>query len=195
MSIAVIAGLGNPGSKYRDTRHNIGFVLIDHLAKKQGAAWHAEVQSEAQMAMITYEHRKCLLIKPQTYMNDSGRSLCAILRYRKLSAESLLILHDNITLDFGRAKLSHSGNSGGHNGVADLITQVGSGFSRYQIGVGGKPNREMKLADYVLSQFTRDESKILANKMPVYLEHLELIMDKGIELAMNLINQRTSTQV
>lgn len=192
MSIAVIAGLGNPGPKYRGTRHNIGFVLIDKLAAKHGAVWKTEARFEAETAVITHGERKLMLVKPQTFMNASGRSLGAVLRYRKLPPESLLVLYDDITLEVARIKLSHSGSAGGHNGIADLLEQVGKGFNRYRIGVGAKPHKEMDLADYVLSQFTKDEQQLLADRMPTYLEHLELILDSGVESAMNLINQRTS---
>ena len=192
MSIAVIAGLGNPGPKYRNTRHNVGFILIDQLAMKLGAVWKPEARFEALTAVVTSGERKLLLVKPQTFMNASGRSISAILRYRRLPPESLLVMYDDITLDFARAKLSHSGSAGGHNGIADLLCQVGEGFCRYRIGIGAKPHKEMDLADYVLSQFTKGEQQLLADRMPSYLEHVMLILDRGIESAMNLINQRTA---
>ncbi len=194
MSIAVIAGLGNPGQKYHDTRHNMGFVLIDNFANKCGAVWKTEARFEAETAVITHGKCKRILVKPQTYMNASGRSLGAVLNYWKLSPESLLVIYDDITLDLARVKLNHSGTAGGHNGVADLLAQVGVGFNRYRIGIGAKPHREINLADYVLSQFTKNEKQFLADRIPTYLEHLELILDKGIESAMNLINQCTSIQ-
>jgi len=192
MSIAVIAGLGNPGSKYRNTRHNIGFAVVDKLASKYGVVWKHEAKFEAEIAMVTHADRKLLLVKPQTFMNASGRSLGAILRYRKLSAESLLVAYDDLTLDFARAKLSVNGSAGGHNGITDLLAQVGSGFLRYRIGIGAKPHKEMDLADYVLSHFTKDEQQILADQMPTYLEHIGLVVDSGVEAAMNFINQRTA---
>ncbi len=193
MSIAVIAGLGNPGPKYRNTRHNVGFVLIDRLAAKLGAVWKAEARFEAETAIVTLGERKLMLVKPKTFMNASGRALGAVLRYRKLSPESLLVIYDDITLDLARAKLSHSGSAGGHNGIADLLEQVGAGFNRYRIGIGAKPYKTMDLADYVLSPFTKDEQQLLADRMPTYLEQLLLILESGIEPAMNLINQRTAS--
>lgn len=195
MSIAVIAGLGNPGSKYRKTRHNVGFTLVDKLAVKLGAVWKTEARFEAEVATVSYtDGRKLLLVKPQTFMNASGRSLGAILRYRKLPPEALVAIYDDITLDLGRAKLSKSGSAGGHNGMTDLLAQVGSGFLRYRIGIGAKPHKEMDLADYVLSKFSKDDQKLLADRTPDYLEHLNLIIDKDPDLAMNFINQRTATQ-
>jgi|TARA_B110000908_G_scaffold164034_1_gene211436 PTH1 family peptidyl-tRNA hydrolase len=192
MSIAVIAGLGNPGSKYRNTRHNIGFALVEKLAAKLGAEWKTEARFEAEIATVSYEERKLLLVKPQCFMNASGRSLGAILRYRKLPASSLVAIYDDITLELSRPKLSLGGSAGGHNGITDLLAQIGAGFLRYRIGIGAKPHKEMDLADYVLSKFSKDEQKLLADRNPTYLEHLQLIIDKEPEHAMNFINQRTA---
>lgn len=193
MSIAVIAGLGNPGQKYRKTRHNIGFDLVDHLAASLSATWKHVARYEAEVTEVQLGSHKCLLAKPQTFMNDSGRSLGAILRYYKLKASSLLVIHDDITLDIGRVKLRVQGGDGGHNGVHDLLERVGPGFVRYRIGVGAKPEKEMDLADYVLSQFSPDEGRIFERQFPAYKQHLRLIIDKGIEPALNIINQSTST--
>ena len=194
MSIAIIAGLGNPGPKYRNTRHNVGFALIDQFAAKHGAVWKTEARFAAETAVVEYSRRKLMLIKPQTYMNSSGRSLSAVLRYRRLAPESLLVIYDDITLDVARSKLSHHGSAGGHNGITDLLGQVGPGFSRYRVGIGTKPHKQMDLADHVLSKFSQDEQQLLADRMPTYLEHFTLIIDSGIEPAMNLINQRTANE-
>ncbi|MEO0510719.1 MAG: aminoacyl-tRNA hydrolase [Verrucomicrobiota bacterium] len=191
MSIAVIAGLGNPGQKYRNTRHNIGFDVIDRLATHLSANLRFEARFEAEVATAQTDQLKLMLVKPQTFMNDSGRSLGAILRYRKLGPESLLVVYDDLNLDLGRAKLSVNGSAGGHNGVADLLEKIGSGFVRYRIGIGNKPEKEMDLADYVLSRFQPDEKDILTARMPTYLNHIRLVVDKGIEPAFNTINQRT----
>jgi PTH1 family peptidyl-tRNA hydrolase len=193
MPIAVIAGLGNPGSKYRNTRHNIGYALVDQLATKYGATWKHEARFEAEVAVIQHDKRKLMLLKPQTFMNASGRSLGTALRYRKLSAKSLLVIYDDLTLDLGRLKLSVNGSSGGHNGIADILTQVGAGFARFRVGIGAKPHKEMDLADYVLSKFLKDEQNILADQSPIFLDHLHLILNDGIDSSMNIINQRIPT--
>lgn len=193
MSIAVIAGLGNPGQKYRNTRHNIGFDVVARLAGQLGGTWRNEARFEAETAIVQARAHKLLLVKPQTYMNDSGRALGALLRYYKFEPQSLLVVYDDLTLDLGRAKLSVNGSSGGHNGIADLLEKLGPGFARYRIGIGAKPSKEMDLADYVLSQFKPAEREIISNRMPDYLDHIRLIIDKRIETAFNIINQRTST--
>jgi PTH1 family peptidyl-tRNA hydrolase len=193
MPIAVIAGLGNPGSKYRNTRHNIGYALVDQLATKYGATWKHEARFEAEVAVIQHDKRKLMLLKPQTFMNASGRSLGTALRYRKLSAKSLLVIYDDLTLELGRIKLSVNGSAGGHNGIADILTQVGAGFARFRVGIGAKPHKEMDLADYVLSKFLKDEQNILADQSPIFLDHLHLILNDGIDSSMNIINQRIPT--
>ncbi|MGB0416332.1 MAG: aminoacyl-tRNA hydrolase [Coraliomargarita sp.] len=192
MSIAVIAGLGNPGLKYRNTRHNIGFDVVDRMAAQAGAIWKKEARLDAEIAAVPHGARKIMLVKPQTFMNDSGRSLAAVLRYRKLTPASLLVVYDDLTLDFGRSKLSHQGSAGGHNGIADLLERLDGGFFRYRVGIGAKPHKAMDLADYVLSQFSKDEQSLLAEWIPTYLKHIALILDTGIEPAMNIINQRPS---
>ncbi|MEM1221227.1 MAG: aminoacyl-tRNA hydrolase [Verrucomicrobiota bacterium] len=190
MSIAVVAGLGNPGLKYRKTRHNIGFHLIDKFAAQFAVKWKAEPKFEAETAVISIEERKLLLVKPQTFMNASGRSLGAILRYRKLAPESLLVIYDDITLDLARVKISREGSAGGHNGITDLLEKVGAGFFRYRIGVGEKPDKNMDLADYVLSRFSKAEDAIVDGRIPDYIEHLHQIIHLGPEPAMQFINQR-----
>jgi PTH1 family peptidyl-tRNA hydrolase len=193
MPIAVIAGLGNPGSQYRNTRHNIGYTIVDQLATKYGATWKHEARFEAEVAVIQYEERKLMLLKPQTFMNASGRSLGTVLRYRKLHAESMLVIYDDLTLDLGRIKLSVNGSAGGHNGIADILTQVGTGFARFRVGIGAKPHKEMDLADYVLSKFSKDELSILADRSSIFLDQIHLILNEGIESSMKTINQRIAT--
>ena len=193
MPIAVIAGLGNPGSKYRNTRHNIGYALVDQLATNYGATWKHEARFEAEVAVIQYEECKLILLKPQTFMNASGRSLGTMLRYRKLPAESMLVIYDDLTLDLGRIKLSVNGSAGGHNGIADILTQVGTGFARFRVGIGAKPHKEMDLADYVLSKFSKDELSILADRSSIFLDQIHLILNEGIESSMKTINQRIAT--
>lgn len=194
MSIAVIVGLGNPGPNYRNTRHNVGFRLVEKMVSTLGASWKPESRFEAETAIAVFQGRKLLFVKPQTFMNSSGRSVGAILRYRKVTAESLLLIYDDITLDLGRVKLSRNQSAGGHNGVADTIAQVGPEFYRYRIGIGAKPEKSMDLAHYVLSQFTEDEQSLLVDRRSDGVEHLKLILDHGPDQAMNFINQRTANQ-
>ena len=193
MSISVIAGLGNPGLKYRGTRHNLGYELIDRLAEQLDSQWKTTPKFEAEIAHANFCDKKLVLVKPLTFMNSCSRSLGSILRYWNISPESLLVLYDDITLEFSKVKLSQNGSSGGHNGIADLQQHLGDHFARFRIGIGAKPYKEMDLADYVLSHLTKHEQNLLAKLAPSYLEHISLIIDSGIEAAMNIINQRTAT--
>lgn len=194
MSIAVIAGLGNPGSKYQHTRHNIGFEVIEALADRLGAKWKAQAKFESEIAETTHGAQRLLLVKPQTFMNNSGRGLGALMRYRQLDPANLLLIFDDITLDLARCKLSLTGSAGGHNGVADILSQLGPGFGRFRVGVGAKPHKSMDLADYVLSQFSTEERKLLAEQMPTYVAHLLRIIDSDFDTAMNTINQRNASE-
>jgi len=195
MSIAVIAGLGNPGAEYRHTRHNVGFELLDALASRLDATWKREARFESETALAARpDGRKFLLVKPLTFMNASGRALGAVLRYHKLESSALMAVYDDLTLELGRVKLSLSGGAGGHNGVADLLDKIGPGFARFRVGIGGRPDKAMDLADYVLSPFSKDEQALLAARLPDTLEQLQLVVDRGVEAAMNIINQRKAPQ-
>ena len=193
MPIAVIAGLGNPGSKYRNTRHNIGYTIVDQLAIKYDVKWKHEARFEADIAVIQQDGRRFMLLKPKSFMNASGRSLGAALRYWKLSPESMLVIYDDLTLNLGRSKLSVNGSAGGHNGIANILTHVGAGFARFRVGIGAKPHKEMDLAEYVLSKFSIDELTILADLSPSFLDRIHLILNEGVESSMNTINQRIAT--
>ena len=105
----------------------------------------------------------------------------------------MLVIYDDLTLDLGRIKLSVNGSAGGHNGIADILTQVGTGFARFRVGIGAKPHKEMDLADYVLSKFSKDELSILADRSPIFLDQIHLILNEGIESSMKTINQRIAT--
>ena len=193
MSISVIAGLGNPGPKYRNTRHNLGYDLIDRLAIQLRSQWKVVPKFEAEIAYANFCDKKLVLVKPLTFMNACSRSLGPILRHWSLSPESLLVLCDDLTLEFSRVKLSQCGSPGGHNGIADLQEHLGDHFARFRIGIGAKPHKEMDLADYVLSHLTKNEKNLLAELSPSYLEQISLIIDSGTEAAMNIINKRTAT--
>ena len=193
MERTLIVGLGNPGPQYVNTRHNIGFMVVDELASRLRVNL-----SQQKFNGICGQGRlpsgePVTLLKPQTFMNASGRSLSTVLRYHKLPAESMLVIYDDLTLNLGRIKLSVNGSAGGHNGIADILTQVGIGFARFRVGIGAKTHREMDLADYVLSKFSKDELSILADRSPIFLDHIHLILNQGIESSMKTINQRIAT--
>ena len=190
MSIAVIAGLGNPGAEYVGTRHNVGFDVIDALAAECGVSWKLEKKFSAETARITLAGQSVVLMKPQTYVNDSGRALGAWLRFFRKPASQAAVVYDEINLDLGRLKLSTRGSAGGHNGIASLLSEAGDGFVRYRIGIGGKIHPEMDLKDWVLGRFTESERATVTSRMPDYLSGLRLLVRVGAEAAMNQLNSQ-----
>lgn len=191
MSVSVIAGLGNPGLQYRGTRHNIGFEVVDVLAGVQGALWKEEKRFQCLLTRVQIAGAQVTLVKPQTFMNESGRSLGLLMRFLKLPVSELCVVYDDITLEVGRLKLSVSGSAGGHNGITSVLEHLGTGFIRYRIGIGGKAHPEMKLSDWVLGRYTTEEKTVLSARMPEYIKGLEYLLSEGAERAMNQFNQRT----
>lgn len=183
----LLIGLGNPGREYKDTRHNIGFMLIDHLAEKIGARG-MKVQSKAIITSGLHEERKLILAKPQTYMNLSGQSVQGLLHFYKIPLENLLIAHDDLDIPFGTIRIRPTGGPGGQRGMANTIELLGTkDFPRLRLGIGRPPGR-MDAKDYVLQDFSKDELKL----MPEILSRaadaaLEFVM-KGLNAAMNKYN-------
>ena len=190
MSIALIAGLGNPGAEYRDTRHNIGFVVVDALARALGASWSADTRHKADVARTQTGGSTVMLARPRTFMNHSGEALGPLLRYYKLPASALCIVYDDITLAPGALKIAQRGGTGGHNGVESVLRHTGEGFTRYRIGIGGKTHPEMDLKDYVLGKFTPEERATVEARLPALVEGLRLLLRLGPTAAMNRLNRR-----
>ena len=141
----LIAGLGNPGLQYEKTRHNAGFMAADRLAEKHGAQFNKH-KSEAVYADFKIEDNRILLVKPQTYMNNSGRAVSALLNFYKIPTDRLIVMFDDITLDIGKLRLRRKGSYGGHNGIKDIIELTGTDeIMRIKIGVGERENRDYDL--------------------------------------------------
>ena len=190
MSITLVAGLGNPGREYESTRHNAGWVVLEAWAKKLGLTWKASPQFEAEIARWDAPGRTCYLAKPLTFMNDSGRSVGALMRFYKVPAESVIAVYDDLTIDLGLVKVSGTGSAGGHNGVAGLLEHLGDGFVRYRLGIGPKQPPQMDLKDFVLGKFSPEQQTILSQNLPNYLSGLDLLLTRGAEAAMNQLNRR-----
>lgn len=193
MPISFIAGLGNPGTSYRGSRHNMGFVVLDALAEALGGTWKEERQFKALVSKVTLAGQSVWLVKPQTFMNQSGKTLAALARFYKVLPEAFAVVYDDITLALGRLKLTVQGGAGGHNGVASVLQELGTGFTRFRIGIGDKSHPDMDLADYVLGHFTSDEQAALMPRIPEFVRGLTLLVDKGAEDAMNLLNTKETT--
>ncbi|HUF00329.1 MAG TPA: aminoacyl-tRNA hydrolase [Anaerolineales bacterium] len=183
----LLIGLGNPGREYRDNRHNVGFMLIDRLIVRLNARG-LKVQSKAIVTTSTYEDRKLILAKPQTYMNLSGRSAQGLLNFYKLPVENMLIAHDDLDIPFGTLRIRHKGGPGGQGGMASTIEQLGTkDFPRLRIGIGRPPGR-MDPSAYVLQDFSREEMKVLSEIIDRAADAALTFVVDGLDKAMNKYN-------
>lgn len=183
----LLIGLGNPGREYQNNRHNFGFMLIDRLAVRLGARG-LKVQSKAIVTSTTYEDRRLILAKPQTYMNLSGQSAQGLLNFYKLPMENMLIAHDDLDIPFGTIRLRPGGGPGGQKGVASTIERLGTkGFARLRLGIGRPPGR-MDPSAYVLQDFSRDEMKIISELLDRAADATLEFVVNGLDKAMNKYN-------
>ena len=184
----LIVGLGNPGKQYEHTRHNCGFRGMDILADKLGCKID-KLKFQGLYTQTTYKGKKVYLLKPQTYMNLSGRSVLQLSAYFHIPPQRIIVLFDDISLEPGRLRIRSNGSAGGHNGIKSIIQELGSQeFPRVKIGVGAKPNQEQDLADWVLSGFTVSEEKALATALENAGEAALCIIEKGTMEAANRYN-------
>ena len=180
----IIAGLGNPGAKYEKTRHNAGFMAIDYISKELGvkidrARFHS-LTAEAVFGGV-----RLLLMKPETFMNNSGLALAEAARFYKIPPECVLVLHDEISFDPGIIRIRRKGSAGGHNGLKSIIAQLGSeDFPRVKIGVGKKPSPEYDLVEWVLGRFSEPDFQALAGRFADISSAAELIVKGNIDDAM-----------
>ena len=186
----IIAGLGNPGSQYEDTRHNAGYLALDHIARHYGAVVsRAHFKSFTGQAVIA--GKKVLLLKPATYMNLSGRAVVEALNFHKLPVENLLVIYDDVALPSGSMRIRREGSAGGQGGMKNIIYLTGQdNFPRIRIGVGAKPHSQTGLKDWVTGQFTKEEWEAILPVFDQTKQAAELIVGGDITQAMNLFNKR-----
>lgn len=183
----IVVGLGNSGREYENTRHNAGFIAVDFLADKLGARID-RIKYKSLVTSCTIADRKVLLMKPSTYMNNSGLAVKEAMSFYKLPPERVIVIFDDISLDVGKMRIRRKGSDGGHNGIKNIIYLTGSDmFPRIKLGVGHKPER-WNLADWVLSHFTEDEMKIMMQSADKASQAVELMIDGQTDKAMNLFN-------
>ncbi len=191
MSISLVAGLGNPGRDYELSRHNLGWVAVDAYASKHGLPWRNAPEFDSVVARRELAPGRTLwLIKPLTFMNDSGRAVAALARYHRIEPGDVAAVYDDITIDLGLVKVSVAGSDAGHNGVASLLEHLGNGFARLRLGIGPRQPPEMDLKDFVLARFTTDQLVIIQKKTETYVQGLELLLASGADRAMNQLNRR-----
>ena len=184
----IIVGLGNPGKQYELTRHNAGFLFADLLADKNGVKIN-KIQFKAVTASLTLGGVKCLLMKPQTFMNNSGEAVRQAASFYKIPPERILVVFDDISLPCGRLRIRRKGSDGGHNGIKSIIYHLNSdAFPRVKLGVGEKPHPDYDLADWVLSQFKKDELALLREAAEKAYSAAELIVAGDIDKAMSNFN-------
>lgn len=186
----LIVGLGNPGNEYNNTRHNIGFASIDKIAKK----YNIEINREKFKGMYGegfIENKKVILFKPMTYMNLSGEAIKPLMDFYKLTTDDMVVIYDDISLDVGKLRIRDKGSAGGHNGVKNIIAQLGTEvFPRIKVGVG-KPKGD--LIQHVLGRFSLDENEILEKVLEVVISSTETIISSGAKEAMNKFNGFNAT--
>ena len=183
----IIAGLGNPGAEYAHTKHNVGFMLVDVLAEKLGAAsWKEDFFSALTEVRIGGE--KVFLVKPLTYMNNSGEALGPMLSYYKLDVDDLVVVHDDMDIPAGMVRIRKKGSSGGHNGIKSIIAHVGSeDFARVRIGIG-RPPAGWTVIHHVLAPFSTEDAPKIRAAIDYLLPAVESIVTDGVDFAMNRYN-------
>lgn len=184
----MIVGLGNPGKKYEFTRHNAGFLFVDILCDKYNFSVN-RLKFKALIGDAKINSHRCLVMKPQTMMNLSGDAVKEAADFYKIPPEKIIVVFDDISLDVGKMRIRRSGSAGGHNGIKSIISRLSSdNFPRIKIGVGAKPHPDYDLADWVLSQFTKEEGKLLRTAVDGACDAVSLMVDGDIEGAMSRHN-------
>lgn len=186
----LVVGLGNPGDQYEHTRHNVGFMVADELGERQNKAIQ-RLKYKALTATMELGGQKVLVMKPVTYMNLSGEAVREAAQFYKIPPERILVISDDVSLPVGRLRIRKNGSAGGHNGLRNIIAQLGSDqFPRLKIGVGEKPHPDYDLADWVLGKFQGEDKKAIDGAIQKAADAVECILAKGIPEAMNRYNNK-----
>lgn len=184
----IVCCLGNPGREYDNSRHNVGFLTADTLAREKGFEIR-RIRFKALTGTVELGGHKVLVMKPTTYMNLSGTALQEAASFYKVPPERCLVVSDDVTLDPGRLRLRRNGSAGGHNGLKSIINMLGSqDFPRVKIGVGKKPHPDYDLADWVLGKFSPEDQKQIAQAAETACKAIECVITQGMDRAMNLYN-------
>lgn len=190
--VQLIAGLGNPGSEYEDTRHNAGFWFVDELARQQNVFFKSEKKFHGEVAKFTHDGNDVWLLKPDTYMNLSGQAVQALARFYKISTENILVAHDDLDLSPGTVRLKQGGGHGGHNGLRDIISKMGgNGFQRLRIGIG-HPGDKSRVTGHVLKKTSSDDRIAIDDAIDAALKVLPEILDGNSQKAMNQLHTQGS---
>ena len=184
----LLVGLGNPGTKYENTRHNAGFRFLDDLAKKQGVSI-TRSRFQSLCGDMVFGGKRVLRIKPQTFMNLSGQAVAEAARFYKIPPEKVIVVSDDTSLDIGRLRVRRKGSDGGHNGLKNIILLLGTdAFPRLRIGVGQKPHPDYDMADWVLGNLNSEELKKITSTYDAASQGLEKILNGDVDGAMQICN-------
>jgi PTH1 family peptidyl-tRNA hydrolase len=185
----LIAGLGNPGSEYAQTRHNAGFMVLDRFAARRKVAWKEEGKFQARVGRTDYEGRRLLLVEPLTYMNSSGQAVQAVVTYFKVPLSQLLVVVDDADLGLGEIRLRANGSSGGHHGLESIEQHVGTReYARQRIGIGRRADGVREITDFVLGRFAGTELPVLEMVLERARKQIECWVTAGVQKAMNEFN-------
>ena len=184
----IVVGLGNPGKQYEGTRHNAGFISLDYIADELGVKVN-KIKFKSTVGEANISGKRCLLMKPSTYMNLSGQAVTEAMRFYKIPPQQVIVISDDISLDVGKIRIRRKGSDGGQKGLQNIIYLSGSDeFPRVKVGIGKKPHPDYDLKDWVLSRFTDKDKKLIAERLPDIRGAVELIVSGDIDKAMNLYN-------
>lgn len=188
----IIVGLGNPGKKYENTKHNIGFITLDYLADQHDIKIN-KIKHKALVGEGFISGQKVLLVKPQTYMNLSGNSVREVMEYYKEDMDKLIVIYDDVDIEMGRIRIRKKGSAGTHNGMRSIIYDLqADNFPRIRIGIGAE--RKMGLAGYVLGGFGKEEKKLMEDAVKRTAKAIECMLGKGIDIAMGEYNIKPSSE-
>jgi PTH1 family peptidyl-tRNA hydrolase len=191
--IKLIVGLGNPGKQYEKTRHNAGFLFLDELVLNSGCRWISESRFHGAFAEYSVGLNKVMLLKPDTFMNRSGQSVGAVVRYYRLLADEILVVHDELDFEVGVIKLKKNGGHAGHNGLRDIISHLGTNqFYRLRVGIG-RPESGGSVANFVLSPPSRNEREAMVSRFNLINACMGQIISGDIDLMMNNVNTGDSS--
>lgn len=189
LPLKLIVGLGNPGPEYAQTRHNAGFVFVDELAARHGGKFRSEPRHKGDLARIRIGDEELWLLKPMSYMNNSGGPVRSVATFYKVPLSALLVAHDELDFPVGTVKLREGGGAGGHNGMRDLITQLGDGFWRLRIGIGHPGDRAAVLS-YVLGRPQPEDARLINESIAAAADVVPVIIAEGPQKAMNRLHTR-----
>lgn len=184
----LLVGLGNPGSEYQNTRHNAGFWFVDEVARRYGGRFKMESKFHGEVCRITVAGHDCHLLKPGTFMNRSGQAVLALAQFFKYPLDSILVVHDELDLPPGSVRLKRGGGHGGHNGLRDMVSRLGSGdFLRLRIGIG-HPGHKDKVVGYVLNRPNADDEALIRQAIDRAVDELPYVLAGELDKAMNRLH-------